>query len=337
MTIPIIKGYRGFLFIGDLHLAVRPGRRIDDYRTAILRKLAEAREIARTHNLYAVLLGDLLNRAKENNLELLHATMGELQQFKHQQHTKDELPLPLVAGSHDLLESWLTARDAISLFAQSGLLTVLDQPGPVLTLDCEGELVTLWATPAGFALPRSLCTTTSRNIMVTHHDLAFCGMYPGAHELHEIENCDMVVNGHMHTPAPMVLKGKTAFHNPGAVSRVSVDLKKHVPLVSAWTPAHGLNLESHPLKHETHVFDLTGVEVFAATPDELKASLPKGVRLSSFASKLSSRNALSAGRTDDGTVLLDALNDYFNLFEKPPALKAYLVQMLSNVVDSQKH
>lgn len=325
----VIKGFEGFLFIGDSHLvSSRPGRRIDDYSTAILGKLSQSARIAKERRLYPVHLGDLFHRARENSLELLSRTATVLREF--------EVPLPLEDGSHDRTESWYTEKDAVSLLAGFGLLRLMDKPGKVLTLDINGELVTLWVAPAGSRVPTSIpADPGTRNILITHHDFDFNGKYPGAHELHEIEGCDLMVNGHMHHPAPMVLKGRTACHNPGSISRPSVDLVKHQPVVSVWTPAHNLNLEPVPLEHVKDVFDMTGKEAFAADPRDLKAALPKGLRLSTFATKLRATESLEAGRTDDGSVMVEALENYFKLFEKPDNLKRYMTGLVAEVIEER--
>lgn len=326
---PTVYGFAGFLFIGDLHLASgKVGRRIDDYASAVLNKMSQAARICKEQNLYPVFLGDLFHRPRENSIELLARVMSGMREFR--------VAPPVLAGSHDRTESWFTDKDAAKLLASAGVLTLVDKPGKVLTLDIKGEKVNLWATPAGCRIPDSIpVEPNTRNIMITHADFDFNGMYPDAQELKEIEGCDMLVNGHMHTPAPMVLKGRMACHNPGSVSRPSIDLKKHQPVVSVWTPAHGISLTAESLKVAEHVFDLTGKEVFAAAPGELKAALPKGLRLSSFASKLRSTDALEAGRTDDGSVLLEELDAYFDMFEKPGVLKNYLTSLVHEVLVEQ--
>lgn len=328
MTKPI-TGFDGFLFIGDVHAAShRPGRRIDDYGSACLGKLSQSAKIARDRKLYPICLGDLFHKARENDLVLLARMMEVCREFA--------APMVVLAGSHDRTETMLTEKDAAQLLMQSGCLTMVDQPGKVLTLDVGGVLVNLWATPAGCPIPDSVdAEPGSHNLMITHHDFDFCGEYPGAWLLKEIKGCDVMINGHMHTPTPMVIKGSTACHNPGSITRVSVDLKKHKPVVSVWTPAHGINLEPVPLVVADNVFDLTGKEVFAADPKTLKDSLPKGLRLSTFASKLRASESLEAGRTDDGSVMVEEMEKYFELFDKPDNLKRYLTGLLSEVIAEQ--
>lgn len=223
------------------------------------------------------------------------------------------------------------------MLAHTKHLSLMDQAGLAYSLEIKGQRVDIWATPAGCVLPTSIDAESGvRNIMITHDDFDFKGMYPGAHELHEIENCDMLVNGHMHHPTPMVLKGRTACHNPGSIMRVAIDLRDHQPVVSVWSPAHGVSLESVPLVVTANVFDMTGYEADAATPKELRAALPKGLRLSSFAAQLRVNDSLEAARTDDGSVLIESLAGYFKQFEKPDNLKRYLTQLVDETLKDRE-
>lgn len=327
----IVTGFDGILFIGDLHLSSRRvGRRTDNYGAAILGKLRQSAKIANERNLFPVFLGDVFNRSDENDLELLAGLFSALREFK--------VPPVAVGGSHDQKESWLTDKDALKLVAGTGAIQVLDVPGRALTLDCQGVLVEVWMTPAGFAVPTAVDRQpNARGIMVTHHDFDFNGMYPDAHELKEIAGCEMLVNGHMHKTTPMVLRGGTACHNPGSLARVKIDERSHKPRVSAWTPAHGVSLECIYLDAapDVEVFDMTGKEVWAATPAELKASMPKGLRLSSFAAKLRATESLEAGRTDDGSVMVEEMDNYFKMFDKPPVLRGYMTELLQQVLTEQ--
>lgn len=322
-----LEGFNGILFIGDTHLASgRVGRRMDDYAAVGVDKLRQAAQICTAKKLFPVHLGDLFHRAKENDLPLLMRTMAVMREFP--------APPIVVAGSHDRHESWFTDKDAAQLLADAGVLCLLEKTGEVVQLKIKGKLVRIFVTPCGEQIPQSIPEDPEAfSIMLTHHDLDFNGKYPGAHELTEIEGCDMLVNGHMHTTTPMVLKGRTACHNPGSTLRVSVDLKKHEPAVSIWTPAHGINLERHTLTYSKDVFDMTGKEVFAADPKELKAALPKGLKLSSFAAKLRGSTTLEATRSDDGAIMLEELDSYFKLFDKPDNLKRYLTGLVADIVE----
>lgn len=327
---PTIEGYAGLLFIGDVHAnSRRPGRRLDDYAAACLDKVEQSLAIARAENLFPVFLGDLFHRPRENDLPLLTSLMALLR--------KSEMAPLLLRGSHDCTENRFTAADADVLLAHAGVLTLIDEPGLAARFLIGGQLVNLWATPAGYPLPVSVDGEgAARNIMITHHDLDFQGPYPGCHFITPVSSCDMVVNGHMHTPAPTVLKGGTAWHNPGSITRPSIDLIRHEPVVSIWTPAHKLSLEPVKLRINQNVFDLTGKEVWAADPRTLKASLPKGLRLSHFAARLrEGEETLEAGRTDDGAVMVEEMQSYFELFETPDNVQRYLKGLLAEVVEGE--
>lgn len=323
-------GYDGILFIGDVHSTSRaPARRIDDYAEASLDKLRQSVNIALERNLLAVCLGDLFHRPRENDLTLLVRMMDVLRPLRDR--------MILLGGSHDHTETLYTEKDACKLLEQGGVLHLVDKPGLVATLDIASTNVNLWATPAGYNIPDFVDGLGARNIMITHHDLDFRGPYPGCHFLKEIENCDILVNGHMHTPAPMVLKGRTANHNPGSITRPSVDLRNHKPVVSAWAPEYGLSLEAIPLVVADNVFDLTGKEAYAADARTLKESLPKGLRLSHFAARLrAGEDSLEAERTTDGAVLLEEMQLYFDTFDSPDNLQRYLKGLVAEVVEEQE-
>lgn len=322
-------GYAGILFIGDAHCTSRtPSRRLDDFAAASLDKLRQAVAIAVEHNLLAVNLGDLFNRPRENDITMLVRMMEILRPLRDR--------MLLLGGSHDRTETQYTEQDACQLLAQAGYLQLIDEPGKVAEVDIGGVVVNLWATPAGYVIPDSVDAGGDHNIMITHHDLDFRGPYPGCHFLKEIENCDMLVNGHMHTPAPMVLKGRTACHNPGAITRPTIDLRNHKPVVSIWTPAHRLNLEPVPLVVAANVFDMTGKEAYAADPRKLKESLPKGLRLSHFAARLrAGADTMDATRSEDGAGILEELGHYFDLSDSPDNLQRYLKGLVAEVVEEQ--
>lgn len=326
----VLKGFTGILYIGDLHgSSTRVGRRIDDYAEVSLDKLSQAAKLCREQNLLPVCLGDLFHRARENNLTYLSKMWNILSQEFH-------VPLIVIAGSHDRVETRLTNKDALHLLNQMGFIYALDRKGLALSAEINGAIVNLWATPAGSMIPDSIEGSSAHfNVMVTHHDLDFNGPYPNCHEIKEIQNCDMVVNGHMHKACDPVTKGSTVWHNPGSIMRVSIKEKQHRPAVSLWTPAHGVNLQTIPLVFKENVFDLTGREVFAADPRELKEALPKGLRMSSFAGKIRAATALEASRTEDGSVLAERMEKYFEFSSKSDNLKRYMMGLFAETIKEE--
>lgn len=319
------KDFVGFLFIGDPHLSsTRPGRRLDDYCLTVLEKLSQAAHICHQNRLIPVILGDLFHRNRENNIELLNLLVTVAKAFPC---------APIVLeGNHDKAETALTSHDALSLMGAMGVFRLVTWKGYVDTFDFKGVPVHLWATPYGATIDESIEAKDGRNVMITHHDLAFAGAYPGAALLTEIKGCDMVVNGHMHKTSRSVVKGVTTWHNPGNISRLSVDTVDHVPSVWEWIPEKGVTLQQHALHYVQDVFDMTGLQVAAATPAELKKTFPRMMRLSQFAELLKVQDTLDASRSEDASMMVDELQSFLDEFEAPDTLRSYLSSMAKEVV-----
>jgi len=128
-------------------------------------------------------------------------------------------------------------------------------------------------TPHGAEIPNTIEAAAGETVvLVTHHDLAFQGAYPGAAPLKQIAGCQMVVNGHMHKTTPSVPIGTTVWHNPGNITRLSVDCLDHVPSVWAWgVRCLGVQAEQIALMYERDCFDMTGL---AGCRGLLKAGSP---------------------------------------------------------------
>lgn len=304
----------GFLFIGDPHVtSKRPGRRKDDFIASVLGKLAVAAEIAQREGLLPVILGDLFHRAGENHWPTISRLTTVLQQF----HV---VPVCL-GGNHDKGETQLSEVDALAYLHQVGVLRVVDgECQEVLTLQTPRGRIALWAAPYGAALPTSIESDADQVVLITHHDLAFEGCYPGATELYEIAGCDLVVNGHMHKTAPSVRKGQTHWHCPGNIEPLSVDCIDHVPAVWAWCGGDAAQqLARIVLPHERDCFDLTGLAVAAAATSEAVSALdvpamsvPVLARPSHFAELLSAQSTLEAARTEDDETFLADLAQAFD-------------------------
>jgi predicted phosphodiesterase len=293
MPIRTESGFVGLLFIGDPHLSsIRPGRRIDDYESAVLRKLAACAEICTSERLFPVILGDLFHRAGENNLRLLNRLAEVLDLFPAR-------PLTL-EGNHDKAQVQLTELDALALLERGGHLQVASTMGIALSVTGVRDV---YCVPYGTAIPDSLTGAADARepiVMITHHDLAFNGAYPGAALLKAVEGATMAVNGHMHKNLGTVTMGQTVWHNPGNISRVSVDDKGHLP--RAWRLLAGsTELEGVALPFDPAVFDLTG------TTGSVPALHAHVAPASLFSSLLASDDTLDSARTDDGSILEEDL------------------------------
>jgi len=315
-----VSAFKGILFIGDPHVSsVRPGRRKDDYLTSVLGKLMRASEVCWERGLLPVILGDLFHRAKENHLPTLARLFEVLAQFPVK-------PLVL-GGNHDKSEVRLQDSDALSLFAQTAVIEVLDGEARAWrTIDTDSGPLVLWGAPFGAQIPDEIeAGEAARVVLVTHHDLAFEGAYPNSLPLKEIRGCDMVVNGHMHFTTPSVRRGRTVWHNPGNIEPTTVDCKDHKPALWAWRTGEPCDaLERIELTHNADCFDLTGMAIEASDAASAVAALEG----SQFAELLSQNEWLGSQAVEnDGEAFLEDLASGLEEIEAPEAVSALLLAL----------
>ncbi|MCC5610599.1 metallophosphoesterase [Nostoc sp. CHAB 5834] len=307
---------RGFLFIGDPHASSkRVGRRQDDFASSVLAKLEACASFCVENGLQALITGDLFHRSDENSLTLLNRLIRVMKKFPTKPITLD--------GNHDKATTVLEDTDALKLLENADVLRVASAPGLFETFDIEGVTVGLYVCPNGFQLPDVLTGDAHIRVLMTHHDMAFASSYPKSIPLKEIQGCDMAVNGHMHDTKPSVRVGTTWWHNPGNIEPLSVDLINHVPCAWSWSPDQGVaELIPYKLPHAQDVFNLTGLQVEAASPEEAVSSAIEKDNadksavtrtIGQFASLLESDNSLDAERTDMAAILNEDIA--FLLFE----------------------
>lgn len=265
---------KGLLFIGDPHLSSRrPGRRTDaDFAGTVLGKLDQALTLAREQEWVPVILGDLFDRGDDNSLSMLTRLLRLLRTHREQ---GGEIPLCLV-GNHDLRDTDLADDTAMGLLRETSWIRILETKHDPEPVTIEGVVHLL---PVSYGKSRDALSSIAKSlkakdrlpvIALTHEDFDFQGAYPGASIMEEIPGVDMVVNGHMHKPAPWVKRGKTLWCNPGNITRMSIDCEGYPPSVWSWTPDMGSpdlgveqGLVQHVLVHQSVVFDRTGLRVAA--------------------------------------------------------------------------
>lgn len=317
--------FDGFLFIGDPHVSSkRIGRRSDDYLGSVLSKLSQAAEIAREKNLVPVILGDLLHRNDDSNLVMLNRLMRTLKSF--------HVTPWVLEGNHDKEQTELSDADALTLLEQGQAVRLLTLQTPEVVFEMAGTRVRLLGFPYGSEIPQEVAPFDGATVAVSHHDLAFDTSYPGSLPLREVKNCAAVVNGHMHDTKPSKTVGETVWHNPGNIEPLSVDLAAHVPSVAVWTPAQPQALSLVALSHNTDCFDLTGLQVAAATG----AGIVEGhqAAASAFAAMLQEQGSLDAARTDDAAILLEDLADVLDTASVSSETKVLLQSLAADLVEA---
>lgn len=322
---------KGFLFGGDPHLASkRPGRRKDDYTAKALGKLEQAVRIANERDLLLVILGDLFHLATESSNALQVRLLRILRQAKYRPKCS--------GGNHDKEGTLLADTDALTLITEAGGLEVFDGETQLVgQFETSAGQVSLWMTPYGAEIPNTIEAAAGETVvLVTHHDLAFQGAYPGAAPLKQIAGCHMVVNGHMHKTTPSVPIGATVWHNPGNITRLSVDCIDHVPSVWAWEFGASVSeLEQIALVYERDCFDMTGLQVAAASSKHAVQALqlaPADVPMvavgaSHFAELISAQSTLEANRMEDSESFLQALKEDLAHVQAPTLVQELLLEL----------
>lgn len=340
-TIPLkrsIRPTKGFLFIGDPHVwSKQPGRRRDEiFINTIMDKLHQAADIANEHDLWPMILGDLMHDDSDHKVSTLIKLSRALQRF-------DRRPACLV-GNHDKDEIYLSEENALLLLGVTNQLDLIDRNEIWGIVDIVGpngatKKVAVGGTPYGGEIPEDLgkflntgkksvhsALGVDQVIWMTHEDLAFSGAYPTALPIREIKGVDLAFNGHMHGTTLPQKAGMTAWYNPGNITRMSVDMIHHVPSVWSWGPfedqlmktQQGLDvplIKQHVLVYRpgVEIFSLEGRHATSILPDEMETveSLLQAERTTSaFAEKLLVDRDLS--RTDDGTYTRESLEDIFS-------------------------
>jgi hypothetical protein len=302
----------GILWIGDPHLTSRrPGRRLDeDFTATVLDKLAFAFDYAHARSLQVVIGGDMFHGAREHSHELLARLNRLLAQY----------PAAFcLAGNHDMTDTTLTEDTALGVLKEGRLIEVLDTCEPVSLTG----LCILHPVPSGFDAPYAVPPDELPSIVLTHGDYAFGSAYPGAKPLHEIAGACMWINGHMHGSEAPVRCGGTVCHNPGNITRMSVDTEGHVPRVWVWMPSFGSLLVPVALPYvRDGVFDLTG----RSTPCAESVFSD-----SKFTEMLLSEKSTDMLRTEGGDVMGEEIAHLCDELGVSAAAKVYLQQLMTEI------
>lgn len=337
--------YDSLLIIGDPHASSKPiGRRKANYTWSVLNKLEQAAAVARKHNAFTVITGDLLHTNDDNDLTFLNRLSRSLQLFPG---------VHVLMGNHDKLRGrdGLSDVDALSLLLK--MRDVFELERQVITV--QGQSVHLEPCPYGHAIPQRVERALGPDgaaarhcLLFTHHDLAFGGAYPGSAPLHPIEGVDCVVNGHMHDTKPSVKLGDTVWHNPGNIEPVSIDLAAHRPAVWLWTPKSLEDSALTPiyLEHDIDCFDLTGLQVEAGdSHGAVQALAARGTPGAAstvpaseapapsmhFVEQLQAEATSSVGRTSDLSVIEADIQAVAAEFNSGPAVVSYIDMLLARV------
>lgn len=254
-----LKNYNGLLFVGDPHITIKHKRmRLDEnICDTILNKIEQAVDIANKENLYLVFLGDLFDDSKEQDYNMMTKLIRILNQLR--------TPAATVEGNHEKTKTKLTDEVGLKLLQEAKCLYVMEKNDLWAKMKIDNKTYYIGSTPYGEKIPNEVNIPVKQGsgeiIWLTHHNLDFGNSYPGVVPIHQIKNVSMLVNGHIHQTKKSKIIGNMVAHNPGNITRQTTDCNDHIPSVWKWIPEQKYELEPIVLKHEKHVFDLTGKQV----------------------------------------------------------------------------
>jgi hypothetical protein len=231
---------KGLLIIPDPHVAATPpGQRLEGYREQILAKLSACLEHARAEGLHVVIPGDLFHWPRENPNGLVVELIELFGPHR---------PSVLV-GNHDKYLARFTRDTSLAVLDAAGVVRLMSEAGPAFRLATPSGPVLVGGSPDGTPLPRQVdpdgCEAT---VWFSHHSVSFPDFKDRLIFPREIPGLDWLVNGHIHRPQPMVVKGCTRWCNPGNITRLTFSRStlERVPAASIWRP--GIEaLESWPV------------------------------------------------------------------------------------------
>ena len=215
------------LVMNDTHLrGTTPQRRLDNLQQTLLTKLEEVKEIARQEEVDFILHGgDLFDRPNPAP-SVVSEFLKVLREFP--------VPIYLVAGNHDLYghNPDTISRTMLGLLITSKIVNIVDQP---LVLEKNGLEVGLTGKSYDYNVDTNQSAYSAEHsgevdytIHLVHGMLLDRPVFPSNYTLIEDINAaaDIVVSGHYHFGFGVQEFAGTKFVNPGALVRLSADVRE---------------------------------------------------------------------------------------------------------------
>lgn len=303
--------YEGLLVIGDPHLEGRqPGFRKDKYPEKILGKVEWCLEYSRKQKLLPVFLGDIFQNPRDNPTWMLSRLIEIM---------RDSGSIGIY-GNHDCADIELTENDSLNILLKSGCMRLVDYQNPWRG-EMNGRTVYVGGSSYRQVVPeRFEIVETNRKdqtlfsnepfvVWLTHHDVDIPGYEGGRFKPREIENVDMLINGHIHKRLETVQVGQTSWLTPGNISRRSRSerTRNHVPMA----------LRIDVVENDHSVSDVViPHEPFEKIFHDSVPDVELEPEASGFVSGLKD---LTARRTQSGAGLTEFLSKNLHQFAKPVA------------------
>lgn len=318
------EDYSGMLVIGDPHVEGRqPGFRKDDFPQVILDKLQWCLDYARANRLLPTFLGDLFDKPRDNPTWMI----GRMIEIMSQSGAIG------IYGNHDCAEPTLNENDSLSILVKSGCLQLVNERSPWRGV-MNDRTVFVGGSSYRQSIPREFKLTATRRrtlfdndplvVWLTHHDIDIAGYENGRFKPYEIENVNLLINGHIHRKLETVVAGQTKWITPGNISRRSRSdaCKEHVPSV--------LRIDVEPESYQ-----LSEIVVPHANHDDVFHSVVTASDTEQSSSEFVSGLAeLNSRRTESGAGLHAFLNE--NLDQFSPAVATEISALANEVTGTEE-
>ncbi|MGM0501485.1 MAG: metallophosphoesterase [Bacillota bacterium] len=297
------------LVVNDTHIrGTTPSRRVDNFKETLLTKLREVQQLAEDKDVdYILHGGDLFDRP-DTAPSIVSEFVKLLRGFT--------VPIYLVAGNHDLYghNPETLSRTMLGLLVAAGIVKIVPPEGTIL----EENNIKLQLTGNSFnynidnkadAYGIKKKTNVDYALHLVHGMLLDRPIFEEGYTLIEdVETeADITVTGHYHLGYGVKEYKGTSFLNPGALVRVSADLKEigRMPQVALIDLSTGIDIELIKLKSAQQ-----GAEVLDRS--ELEKQKFREKRLADFNRQISAAGDFKHFKIDD---ILDEVANNQNISE----------------------
>lgn len=274
-----------FLYFGDLHERPEPPvNRKDDFRLTVSEKIKEIRMLGKKYRVKAFLqpgdfletprlnfqfLSEVINRWDFGRVfeDILALAKGDISEDEITRRTEDHIPIIGAIGNHELYGGSLRSYPKTSLhfLEKIGFIHIPDKDNPILFTDEEGFTVAITAGSydTGMDTPETIDRYIVEEKMgdfhihivhgyLTNRSLGQLIPHTTIDDIAYKTQADLTISGHDHVGFPLTEVNGKLFVNPGAVVRLTNDLKEvqRIPkvLLIEITKEKGIEVKEIPLK-----------------------------------------------------------------------------------------
>lgn len=248
-----------FLYFGDLHeRPTSPANRKDDFRTTVNDKIKEIRELGIKHKVKAFLQpGDFLNKPKyadefisevvnrwgfpDVQQDVLAMAQGEVEPADIIAKIKNYIPIVGAIGNHELYGEALKSypKTSLAFLEKIGFMHIPSKDKPMVFTDEDGFTVAITATHYDIDMDHPdriddyIVKQKAGDFHIhmvhgylTNRDMGDLFPHTTVDDIAKKTVADVTITGHDHIGFPLMSVDGKQFINPGAVVRLTADVKE---------------------------------------------------------------------------------------------------------------